>query len=345
MIGRIRSWLTETRASDPQLDYTGQLLAAQLAAARGFNGVRASGAYVAALNIIESSTAIAELSGDHAEAIMPHIGTIARSLADRGESNWLIEVDTEARLVLLPCSVSNVYGTADPATWTYQVNKNGPSETLAVVRPASAVLSFRAHIDPKRPWRGRPALEASNSSGALLAALESQMAAESRFKPARAVSAGVTREQRAEVSGALAAGGVVTISGSPMGSRDSAFGLQTGTIKNESTAASVSLHGELSRLIFGILGVPPEIVIGGSEAGGREAFRRFAASTITPIMTIIQREFALKVSPLIYNLSELRAGDISARSRAIGSRAEAFKNFVDGGVSVDRALKIAGLND
>ena len=162
-LARLRGWFTETRAGDT--DYTAVALAALQASARGLDGVRATGSYVAALNLIESSAAIAELEGQFAEALGPHIGSIARSLVDRGESTWLPEVDTEGRMILLPCSISNVTGSAHPASWTYSLNRAGPSETLTLDRPASAVLAFTAHVDPKRPWRGRPALEASNSTG------------------------------------------------------------------------------------------------------------------------------------------------------------------------------------
>ena len=52
MIDRIKGWFTETRASDT--DYTAVALAAIQAAARGFDGVRATGSYQSALNLIES---------------------------------------------------------------------------------------------------------------------------------------------------------------------------------------------------------------------------------------------------------------------------------------------------
>ena len=340
---RVRGWFTEARASSE--NYTTQRLAATLQAASGFDGVRATACYQAALNLIESSVAIAELTGEFSAVLEEHVGSIARSLTDRGESTWLIEVDTEGRMVLVPCSISNVYGTATPATWTYSVMRAGPSETLTVDRPAASLLSFRTHVDPKRPWRGRPALEASNSTGALLSSLETQLASESRFKPARAVSAGVTSQQRSGVSDALAAGGVVTISGGSLVGHDSAGALKSGVIRNETSTPVGNLHGELSRLVFGALGVPPDLLMGGSEAGARESFRRFSVSNIVPTLTIIKREWESKVGPLDFSLDELRAGDISARARAVGSRSAAFKNLVSGGVGVERALLLAGLDD
>ena len=73
-------------------------------------------------------------------------------------------------------------------------------------------------------WRRRHPVAARVSAreGQQRAGLEQQLAAESRFKPARAISAGITGEQRSEVTEAVAAGGVVTISGGALGARDPA---------------------------------------------------------------------------------------------------------------------------
>ena len=346
MIGRLRSWITETRAADP-VDYTAQQLAAIQAAARVYDGVRATGPYVAALNFIESSAAIAELEGQFAESLKPHLGSIARSLVDRGESTWLIEVDTEGRMILLPCSISNVTGSAHPVSWTYSLNRAGPSETLTLDRPAAAVLAFTAHVDPKRPWRGRPALEASNGTGALLSSIEKQMATESRFEPARVISIGTAKEQQTGVSTKVSEGGVVTLSGGSLGSKDAAYGLKSGVIRNETSTSVGALHSELSRLVSGALGVPPDLIgSSASEAGGRESFRRFAASTCSALLEIIRIEWESKIGQkLEISMEALRAGDITARGRVLSQRATAFKNFVAAGLDIERALSLSGLDE
>ena len=168
-LDRVRSWFTEKRAAQ---DYTTQRLAASLAAATGLDGVRGSGSYVACLNFISDSTASATLTGEHAPSLQPHLAAIARGLIDEGEATFEIAVDGDGRLLLLPCSISDVRGTALPDTWSYLLSRHGPHETALIERPAEAVISFRAHSDTRIPWRGRGALEAGNATGALLAQLE-----------------------------------------------------------------------------------------------------------------------------------------------------------------------------
>ena len=338
---RVRGWFTETRASDT--DYTAVALAAIQASARGFDGVRSTGSYQAALNLIEKSASVAEVEGEFSESLRPHIGSIARSLVDRGEATYELQVAATGELMLLPATIINVTGSPDPASWTYSLNRAGPSETMVISQPAAAVLAFQAHVDPKRPWRGRPALEASGT-GQLLADLEKQMASEARFTPARLVSGTMVKDQRKEIKDTIAVGGIVTISGGKSGGNDSTKALEVGTLKGEYTQGGVALHEGISRIVSGALGVPPDLLgSSASEAGTRESFRRFAASTINPLLEIIRIEFQAKIGPLSIEMEALRAGDIAARSRAVGSRSVAFKNFVANGIEVERALVLAGI--
>ena len=341
MIGRIRSWFSESRAAD----YTTQRLAAGLAAAQGLDGVRGSGSYVACLNFVSDSTATATLTGEHAASLQPHLAAIARGLVDEGESTFELAVSAGGRLLLLPCSISDVRGTALPDTWTYLISRHGPHENALLERPAEAVLSFRAHSDTRIPWRGRGALEAGNATGALLAELEGQLTDESRIKVARVISAGSSKTQRSEVAESVSEGGIVAISGAKLGSKDGASALSAGGIGASFAQPSVGLHEGLTRLVCGALGVPSNLVLGdGDGAAARESFRRFAATTINNTLLLIQGEWRAKIGELSYSLDGLKAADQTAISRSVGSRANAFSRLVSGGVEVERALKMAGLS-
>ena len=342
MIDRIRSWFSETRAIGE--GYTVQRLAGELLAARGLGGIKSTAAFQGCLNEIEKAMAVAEPSGEFSESLRPLLGGIGRALTDTGNAVFQIAVSGAGGLQLWPCSIVSVSGGANPGSWTYSLLRRGPSETTSIVLPGASVLAFRAHSDHNHPWRGRGALEAS-ATGQLLAELEKQLAAESRFTPARLVSGSMVKDQRKEVKDTIAEGGIVTISGGKAGGTDSTKALEVGSLKGEFTQAGVDLHLGLSRLIAGAVGVPSEILLGGSESGAREAFRRFSASTISSLIEIVQTEWALKIGALSISQEALRAGDISARARAIGSRSAAFKNLTAGGVEVDRALQLVGLVD
>ena len=341
-LDRLRGWFTETRASDT--DYTAVALAAIQAASSGVAGVRGLDVYQGALNLIENAASSATLEGEFADVLLPHLGAIARGLTDCGEATYELQVDGAGRLVLLPAVITAVTGTASPAGWVYTLMRSGPSEQTVVTRPAAGVVSFRAHSDPRTPYRGRGAIARGNS-GALLAAIETQFGAEARFKPARAVSAGVSKEQRTGVTEAIAKGGVVTISGGHMSGRDQAGALQTGVIRGEYTAPAVALHSDLTRLVAGAMGLPAGLLLSdGDGASARESFRRFAAVTVSPLLGIVAREWAAKVGPMSFNLDALRASDETARARALGSRAQAVSKLVASGVSLDEALSLAGVD-
>ena len=154
MIGRLRSWFTESRASDVPQDYTSLLLSQQLAAARGIDGIKSTAAYRGALTLIGAATGVASLSGQHSGALQEHLSTIARGMVDRGESNWLINVGSTGGVVLLPVTAASIVGGPDPASWLYQLTVPGPTETVTLQRSGEAILSFRLRADP--PWKGRP---------------------------------------------------------------------------------------------------------------------------------------------------------------------------------------------
>ena len=135
----------------------------------------------------------------------------------------------------------------------------------------------------------------------------------------------------------------MSITGASAGDKSPASGLDPGKIRSEITVPQVNLYEGLSTQICACLGVPSELLTGGSEAGGREAFRRFAASTITPLLKLIQTEFQEKVGPLQFGLSDLKAGDLAVRGRLLSQRAAAVGRLVTAGVEVERAMRVAGL--
>ena len=344
MIARLRSWL-ETRAATTPSDYTNLRIAEAYQQVTGEAGVRGSAAYIGALNFIEDSLAIAQVEGEFSDSLRPHLGAIGRALTDCGESVFEIRLSADGKLALLPASIAAVSGGADPSDWSYLLTRSGPSESTSIRRDAGAVLAFVAHSLPKTPWRGRGRLEAS-ATGQLLADLEKQMASEARFTPARLVSGTMVREQRKEIKDTIANGGIVTISGGKSGGSESTKALEVGALNGEFNQGGVTLHEGISRIVSGALGVPPDLLGStASEAGTRESFRRFAASTISALIEIIQVEWTAKIGTLLeISLDNLRAGDISARSRSIGTRAAAVGRLVTAGVDLERAMRVAGLD-
>ena len=340
----IRSWFTEERASDVAPNYTDRILDAQLAAARGIDGIKSTAAYRGALTLISHSVGVASLTGQHSDRLQGHLSQIAREMVSAGESTWVISVSSTGGVELLPCSVLDVLGGPTPATWLYTLMLNGPSQTVTVQRPGESILSFRLRTDAKTPWRGRPAITAAGTA-ALLCELESQMHAESRVAPARVIAVGAVPSLSDDVSELIGAGGIVGVS-QATGSREDSSPVKAGIIRNETPAPSVSLHTTLATMICGALGCPPDLVFGGnSESGSRESMRRFGSTTIQNLMVTIAREWQLKLGmELLWDLDQLRSSDEVSRARATGSRANAVQRLVQSGVELPKALAIAGID-
>ena len=339
----IRSWFTEARAATT--DYTAALLAAQLATARGDGGsIKSNAAYRGSLTLIGHSTGVATLTGQHSGALQEHLSTIARSMIDIGESTWLIELDSDGELRLVPVTVVDVRGSHDPRSWLYTLQAQGPTETVTLQRPGESVLSFRLRVDPRTPWRGRPAITATGT-GQLLCQLEAQMIDEAKVSPARVVAGGAVAGQASDISDLISAGGIVGIT-QAIASREDPSGIKAGVIRNEVTAPSVSLHTKLATMICGAMGVPADLVLGSSsESGSRESFRRLASTTIQNILTTISREWELKLgTALEWDLDRLRSSDEVSRARATGSRANAVQRLVQSGVDLPQALALAGID-
>ena len=337
----IRAWRTETRGAN----YTDQILAATLAAARGDGGsIKSTAAYTGSLNLIGHATGVATLTGLHASALQEHLSTIARAMVDVGESTWLIQVGSAGGLQLLPCSAVDVVGGPDPRSWLYQLQVQGPTQTVTLQRSGESILSFRLRVDARTPWKGRPALDSTGTSQ-LLAQLEEQMRSEARVSPARIIAGGAVVEQAGEITENIRRGGVVTLIQS-LTSRDDPAGVKAGVVRNEVTAASVSLHEKLSTLICSVMGVPSDLILGsGSESGSRESFRRLASTTINNILTTITREWQSKLgTDLQWDLDRLRSSDEVSRARAIGSRANAVSRLVDSGMDLPQALAVVGID-
>ena len=344
-LDRIRGWFTtESRAGTTQNDYTALRVSEAVERVAGAYGLRGTEAYQGALNAIENAASVAELQGEWAEILQPHLGAVARGLVDCGESTFELQVDGEGRLVLLPAKIASVSGSADPATWRYNVIRRGPTQNVSIERPAAAVVAFRQHSDPNVPWRGRASLAAN--SGALLADLQHQLGQEARLAVARVINTGIAvSQQRNEITAAVAEGGIVAVGSARHGAAGAPSPtLQPGAIGAGFEQPSVELHEHLTRLVSGAMGLPANLLLGdGDGAAAREAFRRMAAETLGGIFAAIRAEWESKVGPLQISLDKLRASDETARARAFGSRSNAVQKLVASGVEVGKALELAGL--
>ena len=340
MIDWLRSKFTETRGA---AEYTNILLAQRLAAVQGAGSVRESAVYRSCLNLIESASSSAELEGQHSGTLQAKLGGIVKEMVHTGQSAYELVIGSGGRLELQAVEITDVYGGVSEESWLYRITRPGPSSTEMVIRPQGGVLNFRLHPDPRSPWRGTASLPPTNTTATLLSKMEAQLTSEAAFKPARLLTAGIAKEQRKDVTDSLVLGGVVTLPQSRMGSDSKA--LHTGSVGGEYSLAGVDFFGQLSALICTTLGVPADLIQAtGSDTSSKESFRRFALSTITPLLQIVMTEWTRLVGEMTFDLDRLRAADAVSIARATGSKATAVGKLVSAGVGLDEALSIVGID-
>ena len=100
------------------------------------------------------------------------------------------------------------------------------------------------------------------------------------------------------------------------------------------------LRDRLQSSILSMCGIPPALISAiGTGTAAREAFRQVLHSLLKPLGALVVEELKLKLDPdAELDFSALRAGDITATSRAFGS-------LVAAGLSPAAAGAIVGIED
>ena len=264
---------------------------------------------------------------------------------DTGQAAYELVIGRGGGLELLPVEITNVTGQADEDSWLYTITRRVPSQPYRPLgsRRASSIAASALRVGSDPVEREQPALPAGNTTAALLNKLEVQLTSEAAMKPARLLGAGLSREQREQVSDGIKAAGIVVF---PVGNRMSdSHPIHTGAVGGEYSPAGVELHGKLGEVICSVLGCPSDLIVGsGSSVSARESYRRFSSATVDPLLEVVMQEWKRVIgTPMKYDLSALRASDEVSRARATGSRANAVSKLVQSGVPLDEALDFAGV--
>ena len=142
-LARVRSCSRKTaRASRPRTTRASSWLNNCKRRAGSPEPSRDTDAFQSCVNLIANSTATAELTGEHSEALQPRLGAIARQMVDQGQSAFELVVGLGGRLDLLPVEITNVVGQADEDSWVYTITRSGPVSTVSTGREQSGRAEF-----------------------------------------------------------------------------------------------------------------------------------------------------------------------------------------------------------
>ena len=176
----------ETRGAG---NYTDQLLSGSYLTATGrLHAASVAGVQVAA-GIIGRALASATVEGDGGAVDPQLLEAVGTDLTRAGRFLGRLTVGPAGRLRILRASTlpSVTHGTADPDSWVYWLQEDGPSDSRTVRATAAEVINIRINSDSRRPWEGCAPLAQAAASGQLAARLASSLGDEADIVVSRII--------------------------------------------------------------------------------------------------------------------------------------------------------------
>ena len=295
------------------------------------------------------------------------LATIGRRLIVPGEAVFVVEV-MGGMVRFLEASHWDVRGVeAGPETWMYRCDLPSPDGVLSQTFSADQILHFRFSTDPNRPWRGLGPLDGGSATARTASAVEDALGdeaatsrgyvvpipAQTETDPADVGAVDPLAAMSARLKSLSGKLSLVETTSAGFGSgRHDAPGGGAGNADWASKrlgasppAALVDLRNQAAREVLQSCGVPLAMVETATGTGNRESYRQWLHTSVRPLGGIVAEELSRVLEvPVSFDFAELRASDDAPIARAIGSRASAFKTLRDGGVGLDDALRLSGLD-
>ena len=290
-------------------------------------------------------------------AITPSVlAIIGRQLCRVGECVFVQKM-VDGMLVLVPAGTWDVRGNWDETTWTYRADIFGASEHETELLPSTAVVHPRYSVDPAVPWVGLAPLRWARLTGQFAANVEARLGEEAGApvghllpvpSPGAAEGDGddlvdPMAELRADLK--KLRGTVALVETTASGFSEGRAGApQSDWVSRrmgaDPPAGVVETYGLSAKAVMTACGVPVSLMTDADGTSQREAWRRFAMGSLEPTARMVAEELGRKLDTpdLAFNFDSLWAHDLAGRASAV-------KGLVAGGMNLDAALEIAGLDD
>ena len=290
--------------------------------------------------------AAAEVSGDSmlTAALTPDwLELVGRSLMREGEAVFVIRTDG-GMLKLLPAETVDVTGGPDPESWVYRITAAGPSYTQTFTHlPAEGVIHVRYASDTQRPWHGNSPLDVASLTGKLSRELSNALGDEvagprgQLYPMPEDGDATTTEQMRTGIRNAK--GRIAFVQGGDHGGAPGGGVMPQTPMRYGAAppAPLVELMEKAAMEVYAACGLNSAIWGGGDAASVREAWRLLLFGVLSPLGVKVEAELRLKLGPVSLAWQELRASDLSGRSRA-------FSGMVQSGATIESAAAVAGLD-
>ena len=286
-------------------------------------------------------------NSDHPAVTSALLATIGHELIRKGEALFLTDAK-DGQLTLRPVDTWTVTGGPDPSSWIYQATRTGPSSAVTRRVGREGVAHFMWMPSVRRPWEGIPPLGFASTAGRMAAGAERELGNICAIPAGAAVpypegtpAAGLRRIHRTlkNIRGGLTAVESTAGGRGDPGAKPGGDWIQR-NFGPEPTEGFVSAFSMSCVGVWSACGIPVELIGGKSDGTAlREAWRRFALTSVEPVAKVIAAELSRALeAPITLDLAGLAAIDITGRARA-------FRSLVENDVTMTPAIaaQITGL--
>ena len=329
--------------------YTGRILDAQYANAVSPNVSSALGAVEAAVGLWSRCLSLCPVRPEGKRelwGVSPSLRALmGRELALRGRFTARIVV-RGGRVRLLPSAYVDASGGADPADWRYTLSISGASSIQTVTNlRAAEVIDIRYSQLIRDIDRGRSPLQNAHESVRLLFGATRSASNEFSVGVARLIAGKdaltlqpgeptTTQEQTDRITKNINA----AINDSPGIKYHRQGAIEIHRIGAEVDKGTTDVLGAAESSIYSAFGISPQLFIGETASGLREAWR-ITRLTIDALAALISEELRDKLHPEAeLSTAALRLTDLTAIARSVHS-------LTQSGLSVEDALRKVGLDD
>ena len=234
--------------------------------------------------------------------------------------------------------------------WFYRLDLFGPSGNVTRFVPAAQVIHARYAVDPARPWLGISPLGWARATGTLAANLEQRLGEEAGGRVAHLLpvpqdgGTGNADDPLAPLKKdiALAKGSTVLVETTAAGWGEGTMSApqrdwRASRIGADPPETLPVLRRDVFEAVLGACGVPVSLFTDADGTSQRESFRRFLTTAVIPMGDLIGEELSAKLETKIrFDFTHLYAHDLVGRTQA-------FDRLIAGGMSLDRAVTVSGL--
>ena len=282
------------------------------------------------------------------------LGWIGRSLCQTGQAMLWISTRPDPP-TLYPVQNATVTGGRSRDSWRYDLNLNGPEGSFGVRATAAYVLHVQYSFEATTPSIGVGPMQWASTLGRMSASMEQRLTEEAAAKVGylipipKAPLSTITdaegnavdplanlKRDLANLKGQTAlvetSGGMAPEVRAPQGE------WQPRRVGLDPPETVVRLRQQVFESVLSVCGVPPGLV---SLSGGhiREHLRTFLHTTLAPAGRLLEAEASAKLSGSVrVSFERLYAADVQGRARA-------FASMTSGGLSVEDARRLAGLDE